>query len=371
MEAALSVEGTVEIPAVICYEGIFIRDHWSQLSSQPWWERLLPGIEQQMAWRSRVAAAIGQDWFQLPTAHSRDERLHLSIQEGDGRVYETDGRSRRQRQLDAPGIGGWPGRGIASIHPSHPPTTREGVDAWLASTGQYLPLADGRADLAHQILSDWGAMLYPLRHVTAPLWACYGMWGFEGMMTRIVDDPGLVHFAVQRFTDCAVEQARVSASLGARGIWIEDCMTDMISGEHFKALNLAYLRRLTDELRFLGLHSIHYFCGSPAGKWRLLLDTGADALALEESKKGFTIDIEDVAERTYGRMTILGNLDAVSVLEHASEAELRVEIGRQLRAGRRNRGRFIMSLGSPVTPDTPVSRVRLYCDLVHEMGSIR
>ena len=36
-------------------------------------------------------------------------------------------------------------------------------------------------------------------------------------------------------------------------------------------------------------------------------------------------------------------------------------------AGRRNANRFIMSLGSPVTPATPVERVRRYCDAVHAL----
>ncbi len=28
IEAAFSIDGTPEIPAVICYEGIYIRDRW-------------------------------------------------------------------------------------------------------------------------------------------------------------------------------------------------------------------------------------------------------------------------------------------------------------------------------------------------------
>ena len=51
MEAALSENGTAEIPAVICYEGIFIRDHWEQLTPYPWWYQQAPDIERQMAWR--------------------------------------------------------------------------------------------------------------------------------------------------------------------------------------------------------------------------------------------------------------------------------------------------------------------------------
>lgn len=118
-----------------------------------------------------------------------------------------------------------------------------------------------------------------------------------------------------------------------------------------------------------GLASIYYYCGDPTGKWDALLDAGADALALEESKKGFRIDIEDVVERVAGRCAVLGNLDAIDLLEHGSEAELRAEIARQIAAGRRNGGRFVMSLGSPVTPGTPVARVRRYCDLVRDLGS--
>jgi uroporphyrinogen-III decarboxylase len=151
-------------------------------------------------------------------------------------------------------------------------------------------------------------------------------------------------------------------------VWIEDCLTDMIHPRDFGALNVPYLRNLVDEIRAAGMRSIHYFCGNPAGKWDALLSTGADALALEESKKGFSIDIAEVSERVNGRCALLGNLDAIGVLQEGDEAHLRAEVQRQCAAGVRNKRRFIMSTGSPVTPGTPVERVRLYCDLVHELG---
>jgi uroporphyrinogen-III decarboxylase len=81
------------------------------------------------------------------------------------------------------------------------------------------------------------------------------------------------------------------------------------------------------------------------------------------------IDIEDVVERTRGRCTVFGNLDAISLLQDGTEAELRAEVARQIAAGRRNGSRFVMSLGSPVTPGTTAQRVRLYCDLTHELGA--
>ena len=146
-------------------------------------------------------------------------------------------------------------------------------------------------------------------------------------------------------------------------------MTDMISPEAFASLCVPFVRSLAEEIRSAGMKSIYYFCGNPARKWKHLLDVGTDALSLEESKKGFRINISDVVRRLKGRITLLGNLDAINLLPHVTEKQLRTEISRQIAAGRRNGNRFIMSLGSPVTPGTSAQRVRLYCDLVHELGT--
>ena len=367
--AAFSPEGTPEIPAVICYEDIFIRDHWVQLSGRPWWVRAVPDIETQSTWRREVEEAIGQDWFLLPEGASHKERAQVSIVTQGDQVYRLNRLTGARQRLTPPQISGWAGHGVASVHPMQLPQTPDEVDAWIIDphTGDY-GLADGRGDLAQHILADWGVMRFPLGYVAGPLWTCYYMWGFEGMMLYLVDKPDLVHYAVQRFSEYSIHQIRTAAHLGAMGIWMEDCMTDMISPQHYREFNLPYLRQITDAIHAAGMVGIHYFCGNPAGKWDLLLDTGADALALEESKKGFVIDIADVVERVDAKMTVLGNLDAVGILEQADDDRLRAEIARQIVAGRRNRGRFIMSLGSPVTPDTPAARVRRYCDLTHQLG---
>jgi uroporphyrinogen-III decarboxylase len=95
------------------------------------------------------------------------------------------------------------------------------------------------------------------------------------------------------------------------------------------------------------------------------MDTGADALALEESKKHFTIDIADVAELVDGRMALFGNVDAIGLMESSSDADLQAEIARQCEAGVRNGRRFVLCTGSPITPRTPLARVRTYTDMAH------
>jgi uroporphyrinogen-III decarboxylase len=160
-----------------------------------------------------------------------------------------------------------------------------------------------------------------------------------------------------------------AARLGAAGVWIEECLTDMVSPEAFARLNVPYLQRIVKEIRHQGMKSIYYYCGNPEGKWEHLFAVGADALSLEEGKKGWSVNIDEIVERAGGRCAVLGNLDAINFLPNASEEQMAKEISRQVAAGHKNGGRFVMSTGSPITPGTPMAKVRQYCDLVHKLGA--
>ena len=373
IEAAFSLEGTREIPAVICYEGIYIRDHWAQLTTSPWWHPYVPNVELQMAWHREVIAKTGQDWFALPGFYSLEDRESITIEARPEGVFRRDKRTGAVERLVEPRVGGWTALGeVESIRPTELAETTEEIDALIPVPAAFDPgrrTLNGQNDLAFALLREYGDYLFPIRHVSSPLWICYSLWGFEGMMSMIATRPNLVAHACERSLTLGIRAVQEAAACGAAGIWIEECLTDMISPEAFASLNVPFVRRLVEEIRSLGLKSIYYYCGDPAGKWEQLLSVGADALSLEESKKGFLIDVEDVVERVNGRCAVLGNLDAIELLERGSEEELRAEIARQVAAGRRNGSRFIMSLGSPVTPGTTVERVRLYCDLVHELGA--
>ena len=372
IEAAFSAEGTSQIAAVICYEGIYIRDHWDRLTSYPWWYQFSPDIEHQLAWRREVIAKTPQDWLCLPTFLPQAEREAMSIEERPQGIFLVNRLSGQEDKIVRPLVGGWDPRGI-SRHIQHPrlPETMDDIDASIPIPGEFDAqqfVDSGRSDLAATLLDEFGSALFPICHTASPLWSCYGQWGFEGMMFLIAEHPELVRRACRRRLATSIARVREGAALGALGVWVEECMTDMISPAVFADLNVPVMQQLIDEIRALGMKSIYYYCGDPSDRWEHIFSLGMDALALEESKKGFTIDIEDVVDRVSGRCTVLGNLDAIGVLQDASDEQVRAEIARQVAAGQKKGGRFIMSLGSPVTPSTPVERVRLYCELVHELG---
>ncbi|MHC4592847.1 MAG: uroporphyrinogen decarboxylase family protein [Planctomycetota bacterium] len=373
VESAFTAEGAPEIGVVICYEYIYARDHWDELCSYPWWYSQAPDVERQIAWRRDVVRKTGQDWFHVAGCRSRAERESLFLEERDGEAYLEDRRTGKAERLVRPQVGGWhPSTGPHSTRPAHPPRTREEVDLAMGPVPAWDPedmLTDGRADLAQQMVREFGQELYPVGGVGSPLWDCYYLWGFEDMMEMVALQPNLVAYVCQRYLQKAMHSVRCSAVLGAKAIWVEECLTDTISPAAFEALNVPVLRELVDGIRRAGMKSIYYYCGDPNDRWDLLLAAEPDALALEESKKGFVSDIEEAARRSQGRCVLLGNLDAMGLLPNATEDDLRAEIARQLRAGRANGSRFIMSIGSPVTPETPVERVRRYCDLSRELGA--
>ena len=373
IEAAFSPNGTPEIPAVICYEDIYIRDHWDSLTKIPWWYAQSPDIDQQMAWMSETIPAIGQDWMVLPTCPSRQYRKnHIIDPQRDG-VYLTDRLSGEKEQLHLPVIGGW--ESFEHGYSGHVPylaQTKAEVNSAVPLRPRFSRdkfIEEGHADLAQRLLVEFGNERFAFNYVSPPLWSCFSLWGFEGMMTMIADLPDLVQHACDRFLEAKMQNIQRAGALGADCIWIEDSLTDLISPRAYKKLNLPYLQKMVEEVHTHGMHSIYYFCGNPAGKLNLILESGAQALALEESKKGFVIDLAEIIEVVQGRCVLFGNLDAIHLLPHADEKTLRAEIRRQISIGRLNRSRFIMSIGSPVTPGTSPEQVRRYCDIAHEEGS--
>ncbi len=371
IESALSPQGSPEFAAVICYEQIYTRDHWHQLTDLPWWYQSSPDLSHAMTWRSQILPGIGQDWMHLPTCCSLAYRQAHKVIEREGRVFLQDADSGAQTELFEPSIGGWEilQHGYTG-HVDEIAQTEAELDMLIPKASPFdreTFRAEGHADLANLLLDGFGAQIYPIEHISTPLWNCYSLWGFEGMMEMVARKPGLVRQACSRFLQNEIENIHRAAALGVKGIWIEDCLTDMIHPRDFARLHLPDLHALVEEIRAYGMHSIHYFCGNPAGKLEMILSTGLDALALEESKKGFVIDIAEIAEIVDGRSALLGNLDAISMLPEASEDELRNELARQSSAGRRNGSRFVFSTGSPVTPGTTPQRLRLYCDLAHEI----
>ena len=121
---------------------------------------------------------------------------------------------------------------------------------------------------------------------------------------------------------------------------------------------LPYDRELLKELRDLGLHTIFYVCGDVLPRLTRLVELAPTALAVEESKKGFEINLADVAKSIGNRMALFGNLDSTRIM-HWSDTQMAAHIEQQRRDARPAAG-FIVSMGSPFPLETPRERITAF-----------
>ena len=371
IESALSPQGTPEIGVGLCYTVLLVRDLWKQVTSCPWWYRFSPEFEQQIAWRRDSINTIGQDWFDLRDGHMMPGRAQFQLEVVNGNVYRVDKTTGTRTPVPKPAIGGWHQGYAKSNHPERLVDTHAAIDRLLCVSKPVAAAnpSDELTDVSQALCREFCTTHLPIGYTQSPLSRCYDVWGFEGMMLMIADRPDLVQHACECYLRILLPALDSQAHMGVKAVWLEEILTDMINPAAYAELCFPYARRIVAHIRSLGMSSIYYYCGDPRGKLEYIIRAQPDCIGLEESKKTFTIDIEDVVDFVDGRCAVLGNVDAINLLPKASEQELAAEIARQVRAGRRNKSRFIIGIGSPVTPETPLARVRLFCDLSRRSGT--
>lgn len=362
--AAFDPGGAPEVGVVASYEGLFIRDHYAALTKIPWWD------SEKTPWLAKdFFDASGLEWFRANPCASREERARQRYERRADGIWVVDQQTGQETRLLEPTRSGTNTPCSTSRHSDTDalPSSRAQIDALIPLSPVFDRskfLAEGRHDIATAVRRAVDLLLYS--YIASPLWSFYGLFGYEGMMFLIAQNAELASYAGQRLLHNLLQQIRMISALGADAVWIEECLTDQISPDLFSRINVPILRRCVEEIRGQGMKSIYYYCGNPWDRLDAILDAGADALHFEESKKGFAINIEDIVKAVERRCVVFGNLDAIGVLQNGSADALRAEVKRQLKAGKNNGNRFVMSTGSPITPETPVERVRRYTDIVRE-----
>jgi uroporphyrinogen-III decarboxylase len=246
------------------------------------------------------------------------------------------------------------------------PQDREEVAALVPDHSPEDYLGNGQLTLAAAEQAACGGEFLVCGTISSPYWHCYSLIGFHGLMTLPREAPRLCHYLLERQLAQACNLGRAYHTLGVPAIYIEECMTsaDLISPRMYQEFVLPYARELVRELKALGLYVIFYMCGDVVPRLPRLAALGADALAVEESKKGFEIDLATVARAAGERCAVLGNFDATAVKD-LDDAGLAAGLAAQQQAADAARG-YIASTGSPFPLDTPRERVAAFIRLARQ-----
>ncbi len=303
---------------------------------------------------------VKPDWIEVHQGASRAWAERTAIVRQDGILcYEDLGSGQRVPMHQVPIPRGDAGLTIANASltdlwdTSDQIQDKDQVDALLPILSADALLARGDFDLPRRTVSDYGDEYFISTILDTPFSDAYDLLGFQGLMLIQHDRPALFHYLLQRKLAQAQEVMGAWAASGIHGVYVEEVFTgaDLISPRSYDEYVFTYNQPYFRHMRSLGLLPIHYVCGDVIPRLDRILELDIAAVAVEESKKNFRIEIEDVVKRVDGRVAVFGNIDAVRFGLQAPLDEMAAEARRQARIGRSARG-FVVSTGSPFPLDT-------------------
>lgn len=184
-----------------------------------------------------------------------------------------------------------------------------------------------------------------------------GWLGFENGLTLMVERPDAFARLVAGAYAGLLPRMRALAASGAHGYIGSEtyCAADLISPAMYRSLIHPALAAFYQALPGLGLTPMVYFLGDVTPLIPDLRGLGAEALLVEEPKKGFDLDVVELARGLEGSLRLFGNLDSIWCLQRGTTDSVRREAERQLAACRY--GPFVLANGSPIAFDTPPKNI--------------
>jgi hypothetical protein len=369
---ALTGQRSDALPAAPAYLSLFLAD-FEQAYYVEQYRRRLRGrsrcpvnheedtlFRAQAIYQSYGIFKVRPDWMEIHCGASQAwaERTEIVVQ--DGVLHYADRESGARVPMDQVPMP----RGDSCLTPINESLTdlwdtsaqlrdRDDVDALLPIVALEDLLARGDFDLPRQVAADYGDEYFITTILDTPFSDAYDLLGFQGLMLIQYDRPALLHYLLQRKLAQTQEVMGAWGAAGVHGVYVEEVFTgaDLISPRSYDEFVFAYNQPYFRHMRGLGLLPIHYVCGDTIPRLERIVQYDVAAVAVEETKKNFRIEIEEVVQRVDGRAAVFGNIDAVRFGLNASLEEMAAEVKRQAQIGTKARG-FVVSTGSPFPLDT-------------------
>jgi hypothetical protein len=372
MFRALSGQRTDVVPAAPAYLSLFLADFQRAYYIEEYRRRMRGRsrypidheedtfLRAQALYQSYGIFKAWPDWIEVHQGASRawSERMEIVLQ--DGLLYYEDKGSGQRVPMEALPLL----RGDASLEMMK----LSSVDVWdtseqiqsEADVDAHLPLLTGDEwlvrgdfDLPRQVVADYGERFFISTILDTPFSSAYDLLGFQGLMLIQHDRPALLHHVLGRYLARSKEFMSAWAAVGVHGVYVEEVFTgaDTISPSSYDEYVSPYNQAFFSHLRGLGLFPIYYMCGDAVPRLDRIAGLDVAAVAVEESKKNFRIEIDEVVDRVAGRIAVFGNVDAVRFGLNARLEDMAAEVRRQAHAGARAKG-FVVSTGSPFPLDT-------------------
>lgn len=356
-------------PVVAPYLFLTQCDHWCEITGQPAWtfyEWLIQEPSEHVRMYDVFYRLLPFDMMQPWPGPTREERENLEVVHQGERHFYRDRRTGELTPLNE------------DLHQREGPANqirriydRDDVQRLVPRRSAQEILASGVYDHIQEARRAFPDS-FLMNGVVGTFWQCTAWVGETNLFSLLYDAPELIHYLSARLLENTIEDIRALAAAGEDAIYIDDALTtnDMISVDFYERFSMPYVKPMVDEIHALGKVAVLIYFGGVADRIPQILSLGADALNVETSMKSYVNDLAEISAQVGDKMCLWGNIDPIGVLQNGTEEELRRAIAEQVEIGRRT-GRHMISTGSPITPLTPLPRIRRFIELGQELGRIQ
>jgi uroporphyrinogen decarboxylase len=196
---------------------------------------------------------------------------------------------------------------------------------------------------------------------------CWRLRGFTQLLADMVGNPQFVKAMFNFIADFQVKLASRAVDAGVDGIWLWDdiCYKNgpFFSPNVYESLLMPAHRRMVWFFEKRGLPCIYHTDGNVTKIIDLLAKTGIRAIHPLEVKAGNSI--ADLKEKYYGRLVLMGNIDARAL---SSDAEtLKREVLLKLSIALPGGG-YIASSDHSIPPNVSFQNFKLFAKLIRKYG---
>lgn len=237
------------------------------------------------------------------------------------------------------------------------PELSEGPESWIPAGSM------GGRKVLREICESTDWMHVPYSGCSSPFQnACYQL-GFEGLMESMYFEPDLIHKA----TDMAQPkpgpgyQEMKENSVGVLYMFQMYGGGDLFGPKQFEEFVMPAVQKALDFYHDMGFWVVYYPMGNATPHLEPMKELDWDALSLEESRKGYEIDIKQVREVMGPDRLLFGNM-TTDFIDKGLKDKMVKEARYQIKSAGEN-GNFILSCGTPIMPGTPAENIKFFCEL--------
>jgi len=307
------------------------------------------------------------DWFHLHGGTPR-EYSKYKVEEVDGRIFLINDQGYRD-EIGKDGVLDSQ-RKRPRVNLSNKQEIEDYIRKYIRLPSNAI-IERGYTDHLKYISEKYGDEVFIAVNIGSPICEALdpnGYLGFEEGLIFFHTQPKMLRYFLERCYEEHLEWAKAYSLAGAHALVISETYisADIISPVMYYRLlfdiHSHYFRKIEER----GLIPLVYFCGNINPLIDYIKDIGVRGLLVEESKKGFKIDILELKKRLGKEVCLFGNIDTIRVLRRGTPQDVEQAVQEQLKAAKD--GGFVISNGSPLAPGTPPQNIHAMIEAARKYG---